>query len=254
MALPPCRATLAAGRHAARNTTTLCLRSLSTAESSYKTANTMPQDGSGSVGRWNQTPPAMRAPMRMNFAKHEHNRVWIVNKDPKRLDDMYDRLLGPGGCEMLPDELKWLAVTHKSFDYGRRGFNDRLALLGRLTLIMEATKDIVSKPPLAKQTAPDANAKLPTQQSRLDAVDNLSHTGPKDLASVDKLYKLATKMGILSVMRWKPRLTQELEQSGVQTVLGGALLAIIGAVVLQHGSVVASKIVRERILARLARL
>lgn len=31
---------------------------------------------------------------------------------------------------MLTDEVKWLAVTHKSFDHGRRGFNDRLAFLG----------------------------------------------------------------------------------------------------------------------------
>lgn len=34
--------------------------------------------------------------------------------------------------------------------------------------------------------------------------------------------------------------------------MNGAILAIIGAINLQHGSVVASKIVRERILARVA--
>lgn len=33
---------------------------------------------------------------------------------------------------MLSEEIKWLAVTHKSFDQGRRGYNDRLALLGML--------------------------------------------------------------------------------------------------------------------------
>ena len=32
--------------------------------------------------------------------------------------------------------------------------------------------------------------------------------------------------------------------------MNGAVLAIIGAIVLQHGSVVASKVIRERILAR----
>ena len=32
---------------------------------------------------------------------------------------------------MLSEETKWLAVTHKSFDHGRRGFNDRLAFLGK---------------------------------------------------------------------------------------------------------------------------
>jgi hypothetical protein len=45
---------------------------------------------------------------------------------------MYNRLLGRDGEKMLPDEIKWLAVTHKSFDYGRRGFNTKLAYFGRL--------------------------------------------------------------------------------------------------------------------------
>ena len=31
---------------------------------------------------------------------------------------------------MLTEEVKWLAVTHKSFDHGKRGYNDRLAFLG----------------------------------------------------------------------------------------------------------------------------
>jgi hypothetical protein len=53
-----------------------------------------------------------------------------VNEDPKRLDDAYIRMLGPGGDKVLGEEVKWLAVTHKSFDHGRRGFNDRLAYLG----------------------------------------------------------------------------------------------------------------------------
>jgi hypothetical protein len=53
-----------------------------------------------------------------------------VNEDPKRLDDAYIKMLGAGGDKMLGDEVKWLAVTHKSFDHGRRGFNDRLAYMG----------------------------------------------------------------------------------------------------------------------------
>jgi large subunit ribosomal protein L15 len=72
----------------------------------------------------------MKAPMQLDFAKSFKNKVWNVNNDPARLDDMYNRLLGPGGSKMLPEELKWLAVTHKSFDQGRRGFNDKLALMG----------------------------------------------------------------------------------------------------------------------------
>lgn len=46
----------------------------------------------------------------------------------------------------------------------------------------------------------------------------------------------------------------DLELSGVEVVLAGGILAIIGAITLQHGSVVASKVVQERILARVQNL
>ena len=58
------------------------------------------------------------------------NNDFPVNQDPYRLDQAYIRLLGPGGEKMLTEEVKWLAVTHKSFDHGRRGYNDRLSYLG----------------------------------------------------------------------------------------------------------------------------
>ena len=53
-----------------------------------------------------------------------------VNEDPMKLDRVYEKVLGEGGDEMLTEEVKWLAVTHKSFDHGRRGYNDRLSFLG----------------------------------------------------------------------------------------------------------------------------
>lgn len=80
--------------------------------------------------RWSQTPAGMKAPMQLDHAKSAHNKIWLVNSNPERLDAMYVRLLGPRGDKVLPEELKWLAVTHKSFDQGRRGFNDRLAMMG----------------------------------------------------------------------------------------------------------------------------
>lgn len=78
--------------------------------------------------RWTYTPPRAKAPfsLRLNSRRPEFH----VNNDPARLDRFYIGLLGEDGHKMLPEELKWLAVTHKSFDQGRRGFNDRLAFLG----------------------------------------------------------------------------------------------------------------------------
>jgi large subunit ribosomal protein L15 len=55
---------------------------------------------------------------------------WRCNDDPKKLNDFYNRMLGPGGESLLSEETKWLAVTHKSFDQGRRGFNDKMSYFG----------------------------------------------------------------------------------------------------------------------------
>ena len=53
-----------------------------------------------------------------------------VNEDPAILDEVYANMLGKGHQDLLTEEARWLAVTHKSFDHGRRGFNDRLSLIG----------------------------------------------------------------------------------------------------------------------------
>ena len=128
MALQPCRSCLIRTRQASRLLAPLArtYSSESTPES-FKISETPAES---TAPRWSQTPPAMKAPIQLDFAKKASNKVWKVNNDPARLDDMYNKLLGPGGSKMLPEELKWLAVTHKSFDQGRRGFNDRLALMG----------------------------------------------------------------------------------------------------------------------------
>lgn len=80
--------------------------------------------------RWSYTPPAAKAPFSLRF--NSRRPEFHVNEDPTVLDQFYIRMLGNGGDKMLSEEVKWLAVTHKSFDQGRRGFNDRLAFLGML--------------------------------------------------------------------------------------------------------------------------
>ena len=81
--------------------------------------------------RWSYTPERMKGPnMSIRIVKDPRRTIWHVNDDPTLLDAMYNRFLGPNGDRMLPDEVKWLAITHKSFDYGRRGFNTRLAYYG----------------------------------------------------------------------------------------------------------------------------
>ena len=93
--------------------------------------------------RWQQTPPRMMAPFRIR--PQARGGVFKVNEDPKKLDDAYVRMLGPGGDKLLGDEVKWLAVTHKSFDHGRRGFNDRLAFMGTLGLRLLLPRKILTE-------------------------------------------------------------------------------------------------------------
>lgn len=89
--------------------------------------------------RWSRTPPGMAAPFRAKpYPPNYHNRPFPANKDPAKLDVMYTNFLGKNGPNMLSDETKWQAVTHKSFDHGRRGFNDRLAFLGMSGRKLEA--------------------------------------------------------------------------------------------------------------------
>jgi large subunit ribosomal protein L15 len=83
--------------------------------------------------RWSYTPPRAKAPFSLHFDSKRPD--FPVNSDPQVLDQFYIRFLGEGGDKVLSDEVKWLAVTHKSFDQGRRGFNDRLAFLGMLSLM-----------------------------------------------------------------------------------------------------------------------
>ena len=70
----------------------------------------------------------MKAPF--PWKPKDPKKAFKCNEDPKKLDRFYANFLGRGGDTMLSEEVKWLAVTHKSFDQGRRGFNDRLAFFG----------------------------------------------------------------------------------------------------------------------------
>ena len=79
--------------------------------------------------RYGATPDHMRAPF--SLKKNSPRNSYKVNDDKGVLDRTYRRILGNDGDKLLSDDVKWLAVTHKSFDQGRRGYNDRLAFLGK---------------------------------------------------------------------------------------------------------------------------
>ncbi|KAI4591712.1 hypothetical protein LQW54_002293 [Pestalotiopsis sp. IQ-011] len=205
--------------------------------------------------RWARTPERMKATFSPHITKNPRNSVWTTNEDPAKLDDALNNLLGNGGERLLPDELKWLAVTHKSFDQGRRGFNDRLAFLGRQIAVTEAMQSILSENAgsLGEKTLEkDAfeGYREPFQNAMLDRADRLSSQVPDQVFNLEKMRRLAVETRISTVVRWKPRNTDSLKASGISAVMAGALYAIVGAIALQHGGKVASRVVRERILKK----
>ena len=113
-------------QHEATQPTLLPIRSLSNTPSRSSEIDT--DLGETVRPRWQQTPKDMTMPFRVR--PKMKNVEWSCNNDPRKLDAMYIRLLGEGGNKMLSEEVKWLAITHKSFDQGKRGFNARLSYFG----------------------------------------------------------------------------------------------------------------------------
>ena len=172
--------------------------------------------------RWQSTPPRMMAPIRSKPPVDDND--FAVNEDPERLDKVYDRVLGKGGYSMLTEEVKWLAVTHKSFDHGRRGFNDRLIYLGMklncvptgvAAKIYGAGKRIVelhtslslyhasSATPFPETR--DHHGRQPFRHPALDGLAGVSAENKYQILNTARTAQLAEKYGLDTVVRWKPR-------------------------------------------------
>lgn len=194
----------------------------------------------------------MKAPFSINQPKDPRRSIWAVNEDPNRLYRAYDKLIGRDMTRSLPEELRWLAVTHKSFDNGRRGFNTRLAFYGRMLFAQETTRFIMSQnmdAELSQLTQNgDPHGRTPFSHPALDTVDKLNLLQPHNFASPAKLAALARNAGLPAVVRWKPRMPDNLEGSGITTVMATTVFAIVGAVGLQNGAAVASRLMQDRII------
>lgn len=172
--------------------------------------------------RWQATPERMTAPFRSK-PRPLHNE-FKVNEDPRRLDQVYIKVLGKGGERVLTDEVKWLAVTHKSFDHGRRGYNDRLAFLGRTIVlgrsIRSDTENCTGKRIVDLQTslalirsasfhpkiaAPDPYGRAAFEHPALQGLEVLSSEAKLDLTDRKRLARIADGYGLAGVIRWKPK-------------------------------------------------
>ncbi|KAJ4346804.1 uncharacterized protein N0V89_010736 [Didymosphaeria variabile] len=206
--------------------------------------------------RWQQTPPRMMAPFRVR--PKPRGPEFKVNDDPRRLDDAYSRMLGPGGDKVLSDEVKWLAVTHKSFDHGRRGFNDRLAFLGRRIVSLQTSQALLNAPqveswPRKSDGTPltDRFGRIPYIHPALNGLPGLTGDAKGRVLDKSRLAGLAERYGLDKVTRWTPKRADNLQGSGLESVLTTSLYAIIGALALERGGEVANKVTQDKILAPL---
>ncbi|OJJ48444.1 hypothetical protein ASPZODRAFT_130470 [Penicilliopsis zonata CBS 506.65] len=202
--------------------------------------------------RWSHTPPTAKAPFSLHIGSKRPD--FYVNSDPKLLDQFYVRMLGEGGHKLLSEETKWLAVTHKSFDQGRRGFNDRLAYLGKRIVQLQTSLALVqdgSTVITQNAAVPDTFNRTPFTHPALDGLNNLDADAKAYQTSKEKLAALGMKYGLQKVMRWAPRKPYQLQASGIDLVLAHTLYSIVGAIALEQGGQMANKVAREKILAPL---
>ena len=156
---------------------------------------------------------------------------------------------GSGADESLPlrgpgeGGRQWLAITHKSHDHGRQGFNDRLAFLGKRILDLHASLSLLNGAPSAAGPA----APSPSHPA-LEGIDRITPLARSQVLAPARLAKLAHTYGLDQVVRWKPKKTQNLSGSGLDAVLAQAVYAIVGALALQRGGEVAVRCARERVL------
>ncbi|KAB8360793.1 hypothetical protein FH972_024527 [Carpinus fangiana] len=205
-------------------------------------------DLADSEPRWKRTPTAMKSPFRIR--ESNDNDHFPVNEDPKKLDDVLKKMLGQGGETMLSEEAKWLAVTHKSFDHGRRGFNDRLAFLGKRIVELQTSLALIDAPKVtgASSAAVDSFARTPYRHPSLSNIESMRKDTKSELLSKVRLSQLANRYGLADVIRWKPKQVRRLKASGIEAVLAHTIYAIVGAIALQRGGDAAIQAVRQKIL------
>ena len=177
--------------------------------------------------RWSYTPPAMHAPVRSRLRPQGVTPL-TINADPKKLDQMYIRFLGNNGDKMLSEEVKWLAVTHKSFDHGRRGFNDRLSflgawpwdhgirgckmadknlLVGKRVVDLQTTLALITSSNNARylKDYKDPYGREPFQHPALEGIECL-YGGARDYFLHHKrMVELSQQYGLPDVVRWVPK-------------------------------------------------
>ncbi|KAI4760900.1 RNase III domain protein [Aureobasidium sp. EXF-3400] len=229
-----------------------CAGRLTQSTNSHSYATTESESTTKYTPRWAATPSRMAMPVRARPGPRQRQSApFVVNEDASLLDTAYNSFLGKNGDTILPEEIKWLAVTHKSFDHARRGFNDKLAFLGKTLCNVQCSLALLEQPSRPEDRFPVERIRNQHKSYAHPAMRGLHHVSDfakQQTLSKERLASLARQYGLNAVVRWKPRNVDNLSSSGVDVVLAHTLYSIVGAVAMEKGGEFANKIVRERIL------
>jgi large subunit ribosomal protein L15 len=157
--------------------------------------------------RWAATPSRMAMPVRARPGpRQRQSPPFVVNSDASILDTAYTSFLGKNGDTILPEEIKWLAVTHKSFDHARRGFNDKLAFLGKTLCNVQCSLALIEQPARPEDLEKiKSNSRKQFAHPAMRGVHNVSDFAKSQTLDKERLASLARQYGLDAVVRWKPR-------------------------------------------------
>jgi large subunit ribosomal protein L15 len=141
---------------------------------------------------------------------------------------------------------QWIALTHKSFEHGAQGFNDRLAFLGKRLVDMQVSLALLSRPD------PQHSSSLPLEDvyshPALRGLENVSESSKQGVLQKSRLARLAATYKIPAAVRWKPRKSDNLAASGQDVIMAHTMYSMVGALALRQGGEIATRVVRERII------
>lgn len=112
---------------------------------------------------------------------------------------------------MLPEDVKWLAITHKSFDQGRRGFNERLTVLGRRIVELQTSLALLEAPrgkSSRYQGQVDVFGRAPFVHPQTESVGNVTLEAKKAITDKRRMAQLAEKYRVGEVLRWHPKMVK----------------------------------------------
>ena len=110
---------------------------------------------------------------------------------------------------------------------------------------LHLTTALLNQPSAPGSTPPASEV---FQHPALEGLENVTQFAKDSVLERSRLAKLAVGYGVDRVVRWKPKKSDNLQGSGVDTVLAHTIYSIVGALALQRGGEVAGRTVRERIL------